>query len=79
VSSAGDGVLIFDRPTAAQAQALQGFVLGMGGPPALDSVERVLLVLEHAQGIGLDDCYDSRRARGAFGVAGCLCRNLYRR
>lgn len=69
VSSAGDGVLIFDRPTAAQAQALQGFVLGMGGPAALDSVERVLLVLEHAQRIGLDDRYDSRRAYVARSLA----------
>lgn len=67
VSSAGDGIVIFNRPTAAQAQAqaLQTFVADMGGPSALDSVERVLLLLERAQRIGLDDRYDSTRAYAA--------------
>ena len=65
VGSGGDGIVIFNRPTPEQACELQRFVAGMGGPAALDSVERVLLVLERAQQIGLDDRYDSTRTYAA--------------
>ncbi len=69
VGSGGEGIIIFNRPTPEQAYELQRFVQGMGGPAALDSVARVLLVLERAQQIGLDDRYDSTCAYAARSLA----------
>jgi hypothetical protein len=64
VRSSGEGIVIFDRPTPQQCQALQSFVVQAGGPAALDSTERVEQMLGRAQEIGLDDRYDSNRAYG---------------
>lgn len=62
VRSNGEGIVIFNRPTPPQWQALQSFIAQAGGPAALDSVDRVAQMLQHARAIGLDDRYDSNRA-----------------
>ena len=59
VPSSGDGILIFDMPSAAQAHALQAWIAEHGGPAALDSVAQVSALLDHALHIGLDDRYNS--------------------
>lgn len=59
VPTSGDGILIFNRPSAEQARALESWIDERGGPAALNSVARVTALLEYALHIGLDDRYDS--------------------
>jgi nicotinate (nicotinamide) nucleotide adenylyltransferase len=59
VRSSGDAIIIFNRPTEAQASALQAYVTGRGGPSNLNSTDEVLTLLDCARRMGLDDRYDS--------------------
>lgn len=59
VPSSGSGIIIFNRPSAEQARALEAWIAERGGLAALDSVARVAALLKHALHLGLDDRYDS--------------------
>lgn len=59
VQSIGTKILLFNHPTPAQARNLQDYIMQLGGPAALTSLDRIKGVLEFTRQQGLDDRYDS--------------------
>lgn len=65
VTSDGEGIVIFNRPSTEQASQLQAWVQERGGPAALNTAAAVIELLEQAKRLGLDDRYPSDRRYAA--------------